>query len=167
MTNREVITLTRKEIQEEDADSSYYNSFIYNKLLNNAEWIIKREDSANRIYTSNDLFKTLGCIEVIEVDFNDLCCPIKLNCKKYRTKKKLPELWIGSKGPIIKSVFGIDNMTQYQITTALDFESNNNKRRRPLGYRHHSFHRRHRKRRCTPCSPTPPRSAGACKPRHR
>lgn len=126
MTNREVISLVRKKIQEEDADSSYYNSFIYSVLLTHAEWIIKREDSSNRIFKSNDLFKTLGCIQIIPLPVSDKCCPITTCCKIYRTKSKLPDIWNGSSGPIIKLVSSIDYSTQFDLTTSLDFNLNRN-----------------------------------------
>ena len=116
MTKRNAIEIFRDELRERNADSNYTNQFLYNVLLNHAKWLIKREVSGGRIYVNNSFFQTLSCQEVIEVSSVDDCCPIKTNCKVYRTKDKLPEMWIDNEGPIIKGVSSVDGTTDFFFT---------------------------------------------------
>lgn len=116
MTKRTAIETFREELRERNADSNYTNQFLYNVLLNHARWLIKREVSGGRIYVNNSFFQTLKCQEIIETSTIDPCCPIKTKCKIYRTKDRLPEMWIDNEGPIIKSVLSVDNSTDFIFT---------------------------------------------------
>lgn len=123
MTKRTAIETFRDELRERNADSNYTNQFLYNVLLNHAKWLIKREVSAGRIYINNSFFQTLSCQEVIEVSTIDPCCPVKTNCKIYRTKNKLPEMWIDNQGPIVKAISSIDGTTDFFPTSATTWQS--------------------------------------------
>lgn len=110
-------------LRERNADSNYTNGFLYETLLNHAKWLIKREVSAGRIYKNTSFFQTLSCIEVQESSTIDACCPVKVNCKIYRTRHKIPNMWIDSNGPIIKMVTSVDSTTEFKLTTALKWQS--------------------------------------------
>ena len=125
-TKRQVIESLREKLRERNADSTYSNQFLYNTLLEQAKWLIKREVSSGRIYINNSFFQTLGCLEVIEVSTIDSCCPVKTNCKIYRTKDKLPEMWIDNNGPVLKSVTSVDGTTDFFYTNALTWQSKRN-----------------------------------------
>ena len=125
-TKREIIETFRDMVKERNADTIYTNKFLYEVLSKHAKWLIKREVSAGRIMTNNSFFQTLPCIEVIEVPSIDSCCPIKVNCKVYRTKNKLPEMWIDTSGPIIKNVTSVDGSTDFFFTTAMAYSSISN-----------------------------------------
>lgn len=116
-TKRDIIETFRDMLRERNADSTYTNGFLYNVLSNHAKWLIRREVSAGRIYKNTAFFQTLSCIDIIETSTIDECCPIKTNCKIYRTKDKLPELWVDTNGPIIKTVTSIDSSTLFQLTS--------------------------------------------------
>lgn len=116
-TKRQVINSLRDKLKERNADSTYTNQFLYGVLLEHSKWLIRREVSAGRIYTNNSLFQTLGCTEVIETSTIDVCCPIKVNCKIYRTKNKLPKMWIDKNGPVIKTITSVDGTTEFFMTT--------------------------------------------------
>ena len=126
MTKRNAIEIFRDELKERNADSTYTNQFLYNILLNHAKWLIKREVSGGRIYVNNSFFQTLSCQEVIEVSTVDSCCPVKTNCKIYRTKDKLPEMWIDNEGPIIKLVSSVDGTTDFFFTNSTTWQSKRN-----------------------------------------
>ena len=117
-TKRQVIDSLRDKLRERNADSRYTNQFLYSVLLEHAKWLIKREVQKGRVYTNSSFFQTLGCMEVIETSTIDECCPIKTNCKIYRTKCKIPDLWVDTNGPIIKQVTSVDNTTDFLVTTA-------------------------------------------------
>lgn len=126
MTKRQAIETLRQELKERNADSKYSNQFLYNELLKQAKWLIKREVSGGRIYVNNSLFQTLKCIEVIEVSAIDECCPIKSDCKIYRTKSKLPEAWIDNSGPILRSISSVDNSTDFFYISPITWLSKKN-----------------------------------------
>ena len=117
-TKRQVIDSLRDKLRERNTDSRYTNQFLYSVLLEHAKWLIKREVQKGRVYTNSSFFQTLGCMEVIETSTIDECCPIKTNCKIYRTKCKIPDLWVDTNGPIIKQVTSVDNTTDFLVTTA-------------------------------------------------
>lgn len=125
-TKRQVIESLREKLRERNADSTYSNQFLYNTLLEQAKWLIKREVSSGKIYVNNSFFQTLGCLEVIEVSTIDSCCPVKTNCKIYRTKDKLPEMWIDNNGPVLKSVTSVDGTTDFFYTNALTWQAKRN-----------------------------------------
>lgn len=139
MTKRTAIETFREELRERNADSNYTNQFLYNVLLNHARWLIKREVSGGRIYVNNSFFQTLKCQEIIETSTIDPCCPIKTNCKIYRTKNKLPEMWIDNEGPIIKSVLSVDNSTDFFYTNPTTWLSKKEDPYQQLGDIKYSF----------------------------
>ena len=122
-TKRQVISSFRKMIQERTADSDYTNQDLYYVLLDHARWLIKREIRSGNIYNNNSLFQTLGCQEVIETSTVEKCCPVKVNCKIYRTKDKLPETWIDENGPVLRSVTSVDGTTDFFVTSPITWQS--------------------------------------------
>lgn len=116
-TKRTVIDSFRNKLRERNADSNYTNQFLYNVLLEHAKWLVKREIRNGNIYTNNSFFQTLGCQEVIETSTVDECCPVRVNCKIYRTKDKLPEMWVDTAGPVIKNITSVDGTTEFFMTS--------------------------------------------------
>jgi hypothetical protein len=123
MTKREAINNLRKKIQERSADSTFSNKDLYLALLEQAQWLIKREVSAGRIYRNPSFFKLLAAREIVEVSTIPTCLNIKTNCKIYRTKNRLPEMWSDNNGPMIYSVHSIDNSTEFTRVTPTDWAS--------------------------------------------
>jgi hypothetical protein len=116
-TKRQVIESLRKKLQEAGSDSTFSNQFLYNSLMEQAQWLIRRETMSGKIYTNNSFFQTLGCQEVVEQGATDCCCPVKTHCKVYRLKDPLPELWLDDKGPVIRMVTSVDGTTEFVMTT--------------------------------------------------
>lgn len=126
MTKRQAIDSLRNKLRERNADSNYTNQFLYQTLLEQAKWLIKREISAGRIWRNVSFFQTLSCIDVIETSVIDPCCPIKTNCSIYRTERKLPETWQDDNGPLIKTISSIDNSTSFFYTTPTTWQNKKN-----------------------------------------
>ena len=122
-TKRQVIDSLRNKLRERNADSNYTNQFLYQTLLEQAKWLIQREINSGRIYKSTSLFQPLLCQNVIETSPIDPCCPVKTNCKIYRTECKMPDFWSDEDGPIIKTITSIDNSTSWDITTPTTWAS--------------------------------------------
>lgn len=79
-----------------------------------------------RIYSNNSFFQTLGCQEVIETSTVERCCPVKVNCKIYRTKNKVPETWIDNNGPVIRNVTSVDGSTEFFMTSPTNWQNKRN-----------------------------------------
>lgn len=122
-TKRQRIDSLRNKLRERNSDSNYSNQFLYQSLIEQDKWLIKREINSGRIYKNVAFFQTLLCQEVIETPLIDACCPVKTNCKIYRTKCKLPDFWIDEDGPIIKNITSVDNSTSWQYTTPTTWSS--------------------------------------------
>ena len=128
MTNREIIDLFREMLKQRNADSNYSNQFLYNSIMKQAEWLIPRELSKGKLYSNTELFTTLRCIKVIETSLIDPCCPIKTNCTIYRTKDKVPDVWIDDSGPMVRDVTSVDFSNSFFLTTPTTWQ---NKREDP------------------------------------
>ena len=122
-TKRQLIDSLRNKLRERNADSNYPNQFLYQTMLEQAKWLIKREINSGRIYKNVAFFQPLLCQDVIETSVIDPCCPIKNNCKIYRTKHKIPDFWMDEDGPIIKSITSVDGSTGWEITTPTTWQS--------------------------------------------
>lgn len=122
-TKRQLIDSLRKKIQERNADSTFFNRDLYQALIEQAKWLIKREIQKGSIYKSVTFFQTLACQDVIETTTVDPCCPVKTNCKIYRMKCKLPEFWTDIDGPVLKSVTSVDGSTYFEMTTPTTWQS--------------------------------------------
>lgn len=125
-SKRESIQFLRDKVKETNADSTYSNKFLYNCLMEHARWLVRREINKGNIYVNNSFFQILECQKVIEVPTTGECCPIKTGCTTYRTKEKLPEAWIDTNGPVIRSVTSIDGSTDIFYTTPTTWTAKKN-----------------------------------------
>ncbi len=116
-TKRDIIDSLRVKLREKGADSTFSNKFLYQTILEQASWLIKREANAGKIWTSDSLFQNLP-IKIVEVSLIDSCLPVKTNCKIYRSENRLPSIWEETDGQIIRSVSSIDNSTDFFFTTS-------------------------------------------------
>lgn len=118
LTKRQAIEKLRHDLREFSADTRYTNQYLYQSLVIHAKWLTKREVYLGRIYRNASLFQVAPCVEVIETTTSEQCCPVKTNCKIYRTKDRLPDMWEDYDGPIIKSVMSVDRSTSFQLISA-------------------------------------------------
>lgn len=125
-TKRQIINSLRDKLRERNADSNYTNQFLYQTLMEHAKWLIKREIVAGRIYRNTFFFQLLQCQNVIETTTVDPCCPVKTNCKIYRTECKIPDVWIDNNGPVVKYISSVDNTTEFFITTPTTWQNKRN-----------------------------------------
>lgn len=121
-TKRQIIESLREKLKEKNADSNYSNQFLYQTLLEQAKWLIRREASAGRIWASSSLFKSYP-VKMIEVSLIDSCLPIKANCKIFRSAERIPEIWEDANGPMLKSVSSVDGSTDFFYTNSTTWQS--------------------------------------------
>lgn len=116
-TKRTTIDSLRRKLNEVNADTTYSNQFLYQTLLEQAKWLIRRETTAGRVWGSSALFQPLN-IRVLEVPLIDSCLPIKSGCRIFRSAEKLPDFWEDANGPLLKSVSSVDGSTDFFYTTS-------------------------------------------------
>lgn len=122
-TKRQLIESLREKLKERNADSKYTNQFLYNVLNEQAKWLIKRTIDKGELWLDQSRFQILSCIETIETSIIDPCCPIKTNCKIYRSKNLLPEIWNNYTGPLIRRVMSIDYSTDFILVSPIQWEA--------------------------------------------
>lgn len=108
-TINDAVSRVRNVLKGVKEDLFMTDRFIYSVILKYAKMLIRRQDNEMKIFRVQSLFKTLPCVELIEVDKVEACCEgIKSGCTIMRTKDPLPEVLDGAYGPIIRTVSSID-----------------------------------------------------------
>lgn len=112
LTIGQAISDIRNQIKSVTVDAFITDRFIYSLLLKHVSWLIKREDDKGMLRRYSNIFNTLDFLCLIEVDKSDTgCFCIESGCTIRRSKDKLPPMYEGSYGPIIRAVTSIDGTT--------------------------------------------------------
>lgn len=113
----EVISRVRNLLKAVKQDAFLTDRFLYSIISKHAHWLMKREDSKNKLMKFSSVVQTLEFVELEEVDrIEAQCVGIKTNCKIKRTCKKLPTFMQGYFGPLIRAVTSIDGSVVMQPT---------------------------------------------------
>jgi hypothetical protein len=105
----EAISRVRITLKAVNEDAFLTDRTIYFALLKYGKALLKREDNQNRLMKMSSLFHVLPYVELIEVDKIEAdCVGIESGCKIKRTKNKLPTIFDGMFGPIIRTTSSID-----------------------------------------------------------
>lgn len=134
-TIAEAISRVRNTLKAVTEDAFLTDRTIYFSILKYGKTLLKREDNQNRLMKMSSLFTTIPYMELIEVDKVDArCSGIKTNCVIKRTQDKLPTIFDGMFGPIIRTVSSIDGEielfrtepgTYVSMTKTTSFKYNN------------------------------------------
>ena len=117
-----VISRIRNQVKAVKQESFMTDRMIYTFVLKHAKWLMKREDSKNRLMNFSGVMQTLDYVELIEVDKVEACCTgIKSDCKIKRTKEKLPVFMQGYFGPLVRAVTSLDNSEILQPTVSTTY----------------------------------------------
>lgn len=115
---RDVISRIRNQVKSTTQDAFVTDRMIYSFVLKHAKWLMKREDSKNKIMQFSSVMQTMDFVELVEVDKIEACCAgVTSNCTIKRTKDKLPVFMQGYYGPLIRAVTSLDNSEIMQPTT--------------------------------------------------
>lgn len=106
-TFRESVSLVRSKHKLLSSDALITDRVIAAELRNNAKLLIKRDTDKRRLWSSDSIFTTVPCIELIEVSINE-CCEYISDKKIRRSKHKLPKLAEGNYSHILY-VYNLDN----------------------------------------------------------
>jgi hypothetical protein len=90
-------------------------------MVKHRDWLMEQLDNKLGLSRMSDMYQTLSCEELIEVDPLE-CCGIKSACKIKRTKNKIPKVLEISTGPYIKSVTSLDGSIEFHQTTSQSYQ---------------------------------------------
>lgn len=123
----EVISRVRNQIKAVKQDAFLTDRFIFSLISKHAHWLMKREDSKNKLMRFTSVIQTLGFVELEEVDKIEAhCTGLKSNCKIKRTCKKVPAFMQGYYGPLIRAITSIDGGEVMQPTQPTTYISLSN-----------------------------------------
>ena len=120
----ESISRVRGIMKAAQEDAFLPDRFVYSIISKYAKMILNDEEKARTLMSYENLFEVLPFVELIEVDTIEAgCAPVKTNCKILRTKLKLPKMFNGSNGPLIRKVYSIDGSQVFEPTNPAQFIS--------------------------------------------
>lgn len=131
------VSRVRNSIKAVKEDAFVTDRYIWSLITKYAKLFIKRQDNMNKLLRFKSFYKTLPCVELVEVDKIEACCAgIKSGCTIMRTKDKLPTPFEGPVGPMFRTVSSIDGYyevyqtepgTYTSMTKTSSFKYNKNK----------------------------------------
>jgi hypothetical protein len=111
----DVISRIRSQVKAVKQDAFITDRMIYSIVIKHAKWLMKREDSKNKLLVFSGVIQTMDFVELVEVDKVEASCTgIKSDCTIKRTKDKLPIFLQGYYGPLIRTISSIDNSEELQ-----------------------------------------------------
>ena len=111
----DVVSRIRNQVKATKQDAFLTDRMIYSFVLKHSKWLMKREDSKNKLMAFSSVIQTMDYVELVEVDRVEACCTgIKSDCKIKRTKEKLPVFLQGYYGPLIRTISSLDGSEELQ-----------------------------------------------------
>jgi hypothetical protein len=108
-TIEEAISRVRNTLKAVKEDPFLTDRTIYYSIIKYGRTLLKREDNQNRLMRISSLFTVLPFVELISVDKIEAgCTGVYSGCYFKRTKDKLPDLFEGMFGPLLRTVSSID-----------------------------------------------------------
>lgn len=109
----EAISRVRATLKAVKEDPFLTDRSIYFAILKYGKTLLKREDNQYKLMKISSLFSTLPYMELIDVDKVEAgCVGVYSECYFKRTKDKIPQMFEGSAGPIIRYASSIDGTIQ-------------------------------------------------------
>lgn len=111
----DILSRIRTQIKAVKQDSLMTDRDLYAFVIKHAKWLMKREDSKNKLMSFAGVMQTLDMVELEEVDRAESCYTgIGANCTIKRTKEKVPVFMQGYFGPLIRTVASLDGSEELQ-----------------------------------------------------
>ena len=105
----EAISRVRNTLKAVKEDPFLTDRTIYYSITKYGQTLLKREDNQFRLMKISSIFQVLPYIELIDVDKVEAgCIGVYSECYFKRSKDKLPTIFDGAMGPIIRTVSSID-----------------------------------------------------------
>jgi hypothetical protein len=120
----EAITRVRTVLKAVKEDAFLTDRNVYFAILKYGKTLLKREDNQYKLMKISSLFSTVPYMELIDVDKVDAgCAGIYSECYFKRTKVRVPQLFEGAFGPIIRTTSSIDGSIKLYRTEPATFVS--------------------------------------------
>ena len=104
-TIADVVSRIRGQVKAEVQDAFTTDRYIYSLIEKYAQVLMRRQDYANKLMKFNSVWKTLPYVELIDVDKVEAhCAGIQSGCTIKRTKHRLPSMFEGYWGPLIRTM---------------------------------------------------------------
>jgi len=111
----DVVSRLRSQIKGIKQDAFITDRMIYTFVLKTAKFLMKREDSKNKLLAFSSVVQTMDYVELISVDRVEACCTgVSSDCTIKRTKDKLPIFLQGYFGPLIRTISSLDGSEEMQ-----------------------------------------------------
>lgn len=113
LTNR-----LRNQLKSTRQDAFLTDRYLYSMAMKHAKLFLRREDGLSKIYRYRSAFKPLHFVELIDIDPIEAGCRcVESGCRIKRTKFRLPKVFDGYDGPLIKDVSSLDHSDICMPTT--------------------------------------------------
>ena len=113
----ESISRVRNTLKAVKEDPFLTDRTLYYSIIKYGKTLLKREDNQYRLMRVGSIFSVLPMMELIDVDKVEAgCMGIYSGCYFKRTKEKLPDIFDGLFGPIIRTVSSIDSSIEVYRT---------------------------------------------------
>lgn len=123
-TINETVSRVRNNIKAVKVDPFITDRFLYSVILKYGRAYIKQQDTIKKLLRLGSLFRTIPCMDLIEVNKVDACCgDVKSDCFFKRTKEKIPNIMEADFGPIFRTVSSIDGSLEIYPTTPSTYVS--------------------------------------------
>jgi hypothetical protein len=109
-TLRSMVSDVRSVHKLLSTDSLITDRAIASEIRNNSLLLIKRETNLRKLWSTDTIFTTIPCLEMIQVPISE-CCNYVDNCTIARTKYKLPKIAEGNYQYVIQGVYSINAMS--------------------------------------------------------
>jgi hypothetical protein len=120
----ESVARVRGILKGSNEDSFLTDRFVYSIISKYMKVLLKREQNQKKLMANDDLFQIISSIDLIEVDKIEAdCAPLKSNCTILRTENKIPKLFNGARGPLIRKVYSIDGSYEFKQTSPTNYIS--------------------------------------------
>lgn len=91
-------------------DGLITDRIIASEIRNNTLLLVKRETNLRKLWSTDSIFTTISCMELIEVPISE-CCDYVDSCNIARSKYKLPRIAEGNYQYVIQGVYSINIMS--------------------------------------------------------
>jgi len=113
----EAISRVRNTLKAVKEDPFFTDRIIYYSIIKYGKTLLKREDNQYRLMRIGSIFSVLPMMELIDVDKVEAgCMGVQSGCYFKRTKERLPDIFDGLFGPIIRTVSSIDSSIEVYRT---------------------------------------------------
>lgn len=114
-TINDIVSRIRNQMKAVKQDSFITDRMIHTFVMKHAKWLMKREDSKNKLMAFTSVIQTMDFVELVEVNKVEACCTgIRSDCTIKRTKDKLPVFLQGYFGPLIRTIASLDGAEELQ-----------------------------------------------------